>query len=696
MSEDAPPLPPPIRLTPEEIEQRIAASPAGTPPSTEETGLLVEQIARQPEIVRARLIKVAAKRFREPIHAWRSAVNNALRVLRGGPAGTGAGTGEAPPGVPVAERLPDFAATGAPPTLICPPNYSINPATGAVICHGRDEEAVVSPAPVLVVERIHVHDENVWKLDIASRLNNAWKHTVEEKSILYDARKIVSLAAKDMPVTSDNARALVKYLAAMEIANIHTLPSKRVVTKCGWHSVDGERVFVLGDRTFTAGGPTELLRVDTSNGEEHFLAALEESGTWEGWVEALRPVFRYPKIRLAVYAALSAPLVEICQAPNPILDFCGPSSKGKTTAAQIAASVWGFPGGPGMPGRFGLVQPWNSTRVFRERLAALLSDLPVILDDSQTANQKDLASTVYDIANGIGRGRGAIKGMNPPRRWNTVMISTGETPLSSTVQFAGIKVRAPELWGDVFDNAEAARAAKSAFARHYGHAGPRFVAAALRWLSGDKDILKNIYVSCRDELLERTPAELRGELGDRIAESFGLFRVAAELLHHEIGVGTWLADESSERIGDFIAGEYRALLSGADLRQSDEAAYETVMAWIAANAAKFRGNPEARNFAPNDGWYGVWIINTREHGQCVAVAPHMLERFLRDEGYDPAAILRAWREKGWLVPDHDKKQLRRLVKVEGILDRYYVLKRIHPVEGREEAAAGTDVAESIF
>src|SRR3972149_4985916 len=101
--------------------------------------------------------------------------------------------------------------------------------------------------------------------------------------------------------------------------------------------------------------------------------ALRASGTWEGGVAAVAPAIEPPAAATALYAALAAPLLGIVEVgQNPVLDWSGPTSTGKTTLLSLAASVWGEPGG--------LIATWDITPTKMERLCAFLADLPVFLD----------------------------------------------------------------------------------------------------------------------------------------------------------------------------------------------------------------------------------------------------------------------------------------------------------------------------
>src|SRR5207249_466503 len=175
------------------------------------------------------------------------------------------------------------------------------------------------------------------------------------------------------------------------------------------------------------------------------------------------------------------PLLPIFRAPNFIVDLANATSTGKTTAARIAASAWGQPDEK-LPDS--VVQSWDSTKVWLERAPSTMPDLPLFLDDTKRAKRPRLvADTLYAVAQGRGRGRGNVVGLDRVRTWRTVAVSTGEAPATSFTQDGGTRMRCMELRGMPFgrkddDTRRFVDTLNLAVTRNYGHAGP----ALVRWL----------------------------------------------------------------------------------------------------------------------------------------------------------------------------------------------------------------------
>jgi uncharacterized protein (DUF927 family) len=129
----------------------------------------------------------------------------------------------------------------------------------------------------------------------------------------------------------------------------------------------------------------------------------------EAWYEGIRPIQDYPRVLMAFFASFTAPLLEVLGTPNFIVDFSGPTSQGKTVTLRVAASIWG---NPDERKEASVLHSWDSTWVWAERASAVLQSLPLLLDDTKRCRKgAQVGDFIYMLANGRGRGRGSIAGM---------------------------------------------------------------------------------------------------------------------------------------------------------------------------------------------------------------------------------------------------------------------------------------------
>src|SRR5262249_40802453 len=142
--------------------------------------------------------------------------------------------------------------------------------------------------------------------------------------------------------------------------------------------------------------------------------------------------------------ACAAPMLMVLRTPNIVVSDSGPSTGGKTVKLRVAGSVWG---NPDETTPNAIVDSWDATALWRGRAPGTLKDLPLILDDTMRARRpQDVQQTIYDASQGRGRGRGSPKGLARQSAWQTVLMATGERPLSSFTQAAGAHARVLESW----------------------------------------------------------------------------------------------------------------------------------------------------------------------------------------------------------------------------------------------------------
>ncbi len=182
-----------------------------------------------------------------------------------------------------------------------------------------------------------------------------------------------------------------------------------------------------------------------AGGDQQIARAFHSQGTLEKWQRAVRRLKNYPRVLILLYASFVPPLLMILRAPNFIVDICGRTTTGKTIALRIGGSVWGCPDELAAEA---VIHSWDSTQVWLERTASLLSGIPIILDDTKLARKPAVvADMLYLLANGRGRGRGNLQSLALGDSWRTVLISSGEAPATSFTQDGGTRTRVLEVRG---------------------------------------------------------------------------------------------------------------------------------------------------------------------------------------------------------------------------------------------------------
>lgn len=506
-------------------------------------------------------------------------------------------------------------------------------------------------------------------LTVAWFRDGKWHDQGIPRENLRDSRRIVkTLAALGIDVTSDTASDLVEWLASCESVNLDTIPVTQVSSAMGWQDEE-LTTFLLGD--LQIGGPTPIRYRGSDTGGEALAEGFRPKGTLEGWLAAVEPIREHDPVLMAFYVALAPPLLAILDAPSFVLDLSGPTSRGKTSTLQVAGSIWGQPDPSRDPS---VVGTWDATPVHIERTAAALGSLPVLLDDTARARQReDPPRVVYTVTQGVGRGRGSVGGTARSARWRTVALSTGETPLRSYGTAGGRTARCMTLWGPPWGSGTGVGARVRSVVRgvhaHYGHAGR----VVVEWLQRQRECwpgLREQYRLARDRFLGLS----QSPEAQRQAEYVGVVAVAMSVAHlaldlpwpepHAMLDRMWpgLAEEVEDAHGAVSA--LRAVYSWACAQQDSF--------WSLYGSATADGEPVKRN-QPSGGWLGRWDRDSSDTWSELAIVPHQLRRHLVELGFDYEATLRCWLDNGWMAASIGHRTS--LIRLDGVRARVFCIRR---------------------
>lgn len=701
--------------SPDALLEQIESLPRNEVPPAERLQEILNGIAEQDEITRARLIQALARRTGLPRTDVRRWVEDARRAMEARTAAAEAAeAADERRGVDEQGRVlvrAAFPDAPAPDGLVLPRGYYADGA-GTILREalgqGEPVSYPVSPCPIIIARRMRDEDTAEIKVELAWRRTPeaGWQTVVTDRQTVQDSKLITKLAREaDLVASSDIARELARYLTAFEQANYNRLPLVRSVSALGWRGgpPSGDPVyFVWGKEVIAApGAAAPAVAVDPPGpGEAQLLDAMRAGGSWEGWLDAFRIAFRHPVAALAAYASLASVLFAPLGLGGVILHLCNLTCRGKTTAAQLGAACWGFPGGVGLPGSARLLLGWVATRVGREQTCAFLRHLPAYFDGLEAAvlderrAAKEVAEIAYMVSDGVGKLRGAPRGSRHTATWQLLAISTGEVPLHAACKRGGLQIRAVDIWAPPFADASAAEQARSLVGSHYGHAGPRFVQAVAGMPWAD---LKARHA----ELAERLRAAIGGrrrvdDLSGRYIAPFAAIALAAEVFHRECGKGTWLEEVGEDELFGLVECVLGDTLRHESPRHEHEEAYDYAIAWAEARRHLFwGGDPAAR--APAGGWLGTWSPDLRGVAEeCIAFTPEALAQALAEGGFHLKAVLPAWRDAKVLAEAGDPKHpFMRQVRMgeEGKRVWMYVLKR-KADQDDEEGGTGEGEAEA--
>ncbi len=334
----------------------------------------------------------------------------------------------------------------------------------------------------------------------------------------------------------------------------------RCVTRTGWHVGDAGPVFVLpGGEAFGRGGADTILQAEHASADAAYRAAGNLAG-WQSGVAAL--AVGNDRLALFTSAAFAGPLLDVLCEPSGGVHLVGDSRTGKSTAAVVAASVWGKPTADAQ------LRAWRGTANGLEGTGAETSDALLILDEMGQADAREVGDVVYMLANEAGKQRASRTGSARRRQsWRVLFLSTGEITLAQKMgeagkrAMAGLDVRLVNLPADagaglgVFQNLHG-RADAAAFAEelrgaaraHHGIAARVFLARLSHDRAADAAELRDTLAALRARFLaEHVPAGAAGQVRS-VAGRFALIGAAGELAR-DYGVLPWPEGEAMRAAG---------------------------------------------------------------------------------------------------------------------------------------------------
>lgn len=461
----------------------------------------------------------------------------------------------------------------------------------------NQEEIAACPHPILPVERLVNIDTGAEKLKLAfCKMDKRWREVIAEKRILASNTGILALADCGIAVTSENARALIQYLSDMENINYDLIPERKSVTRLGYIDGEGFSPYVDG------------LIFDGDANFRSIFESIRSAGSRQKWMDLALSIRQGDVMaRIVLAASFASALVSPCGSlPFFVHLWGGESGTGKTVALMLAASVWANP----EMGRY--IQTFNSTVVGREKLAAFLNHLPLIVDELQLAKDSrgKLAFDVYALAEGVGRTRGNKNGgVDRTPTWHNCIITSGETPITNSNAGAGAINRVIEI--ECLSSRkiiEDGHATAGIVRKNYGFAGREFVERLYQ--AGNQEKAYDVYKRHFQALSDSDSTEKQA-------------MAAAVILTADELATEWIFQDGKA----ITEKEIKQFLASKAAVSSGKRGYEFFCDWAAQNANRLRADAEQGDV------YG--IIN----GDQACIIRSVFNRVAEENGFSPAALL---------------------------------------------------------
>lgn len=479
-----------------------------------------------------------------------------------------------------------------------------------------DGETVCSH-PIMPIMRMCNIDTGIEKIKIAySRGGKAFRYLVVDRKTVSSANKIVDLSDSGIAVTSESAKALVKYFAKIEQLNPELIPETECVTRLGWiNQSDDQLDFAPYIDSIVFDGEAEY--------KKHY-DSVKAVGDIRKWYELIYHNIRLKSVaaRMVFASSLASVLVKPLGCNCFWVHLWGETESAKTVLAMTAASIWGNP-------EIGdYIMTFNATTVGMEKTAAFYNNLPYILDELQIINDKrDLDNLIYMLTEGSGRSRGnKLGGLDAVPKWKNAVITTGERPITTARSGGGsvnrvIEIECKEKFFD--DPRHVANTVKA----NYGFFGKMFVQKLIKDGFGHAEELFDSY---QKKLI------VDYDIMQKQAQSAALILTADTLMCEMLGVEETAL--KTEEVAEFL--KTKASVS------VNPRAYEYMCSFVALNSTRFVYNPDK----PIDQW-GVLPGDK----QSVYIAVPVFRKVCEEEGYNSQALLSYLRDNHLIEIDKKGK-----------------------------------------
>lgn len=341
-----------------------------------------------------------------------------------------------------------------------------------------------------------------------------------------------------------------KSLLPQYIQTTHTYNRVLCVNKTGWHEYKGHLMYVTPQQSYGQYGHEIVFQ-----SESHTSNSYLQKSTLATWQQQLsRYCVGNSRLAFSVSAAFAGVLLQILGDESGGFHLRGDSSLGKSTAQHMACSVWG---------NRNFKKTWRATITGLEVTAAMYNDGLLVLDEIGQADPKDIGETVYMLANGQGKNRGA-KTLIPRSllEWRLLFLSSGEISLSQhmlsggkTIK-AGQELRLVDIPGDTesghglletlhqFSHAkDLVEHINQQSLNHFGTAGEAF----LNKLTPTAHQLSETLQQQRQQLVNELVPQGSGSQVLRVASRFALVAIAGELAT-TYGVTAWPQGEAKKAV----------------------------------------------------------------------------------------------------------------------------------------------------
>ena len=492
------------------------------------------------------------------------------------------------------------------------------------------------------VPEINIDTNNVMLPITTKYLNRDIKILIPRDKAM-SKREIIKLSLQGADVTEENAKYHIRSIEYQErkIGRVNNTHSE-----LGFAKYKEKEIFKL---------------YKAINEDSSYVGALDlkPKGNLGNYLDDLREhVVPYKNISLAFALGVSSSIVaklnmHYKDINTLLVHLFAESTKGKSTAAMLAISVWGNPNLSGG----GLYNTWNSTENALSTSLAGNYGIAYALDELSMSKIEDTTSLIYNLVGGKDKAR-LTKDieLRAAATWTTSIISTGEVSLLSKAKNnTGLDIRVLELGGIVWtEDANHSDQVKALVNRNYGVFGADFVK---RLIEFPADRLKEIFEEEREIFIQKVKEKnIHDDMLSRTSSKYAIVTLTIRLINSRYKDRGIILD--IEGIRELLVDTEINSINRRGIKRKAE---DWLIQYIESNASKFKSGKETNT---NVDYWG-----TRK----VAILTNKFEEIMRKGKFeDTKVVLEQLKKEGKL--EYEAGRLTRKRKVNAIQTPVYVIR----------------------
>ena len=500
------------------------------------------------------------------------------------------------------------------------------------------------------VPEINIDTNNVMLPITTKYLNRDIKILIPRDKAM-SKREIIKLSLQGADVTEENAKYHIRSIEYQErkIGRVNNTHSE-----LGFAKYKEKEIFKL---------------YKAINEDSSYVGALDlkPKGNLGNYLDDLREhVVPYKNISLAFALGVSSSIVaklnmHYKDINTLLVHLFAESTKGKSTAAMLAISVWGNPNLSGG----GLYNTWNSTENALSTSLAGNYGIAYALDELSMSKIEDTTSLIYNLVGGKDKAR-LTKDieLRAAATWTTSIISTGEVSLLSKAKNnTGLDIRVLELGGIVWtEDANHSDQVKALVNRNYGVFGADFVK---RLIEFPADRLKEIFEEEREIFIQKVKEKnIQDDMLSRTSCKYAIVTLTIRLINSRYKDRGIILD--IDGIRELLVDTEINSINRRGIKRKAE---DCLIQYIESNASKFKSGKETNT---NVDYWGT--RKELPNGELeVAILTNKFEEIMRKGKFeDTKVVLEQLKKEGKL--EYEAGRLTRKRKVNAIQTPVYVIR----------------------